>query len=377
MRIFFEHNLIGSPANFVWDDGNIVINDTAPCDWRFESAGKRKGSIRAAAEASGCNLLLDPNVPQTQFWKRHIQHPAWSSILSRAQFSTHLRMQVENVLNFITDPANTYFLTHFQIQQSLIDSLQSGRVRDNSMLDHGFLPDDHGFVTVPGYDNAHSATGRMSIVSGPKILTLPKEQRRHLTSRWDDGVLIEVDFNALEARVINWIAKNDTIVTDMYTWIGEKVGTGTVERSVIKEATLAAIYGMSRRNFALRYQDMPDAIEVYEAVRKLLKVQELDLHLRNMSPLTNAFGRKLPETTAKISYHVQSSAVDIACHGFWWLVSQIEKEFAVPVYIIHDALVLDVRKCYVERLTEICKAGLYIDIMNCNLPIKLRSFNHE
>ena len=130
MRIFFEHNLIGSPANFVWDDGNIVINDAAPYDWRFESTGKRKGSIRAAAEAAGCNLLLDPNVPQTQFWKRHIQHPAWSSVLSRAQFSTHLRMQVENVLNFITDPVNTYFLTHFQIQQSLIDSLQPGRVRD-------------------------------------------------------------------------------------------------------------------------------------------------------------------------------------------------------------------------------------------------------
>jgi hypothetical protein len=217
----------------------------------------------------------------------------------------------------------------------------------------------------------------MSIIAGPKILTLPKEQRKHLASRWDDGALIEVDFNALEARVINWIAKNDTISSDMYTWIGEKVGTGAVERAVIKEATLAAIYGMSRRNFALRYQDMPDAIEVYEAVRKLLKVQELDLHLRNMSPLTNVFGRKLPETTAKISYHVQSSAVDIACHGFWWLVSQIENEFAVPVYVIHDALVLDVQQCYVERLTEICKDGLRIDIMNCNLPIKLRSFNHE
>lgn len=377
MRIFFDQDLVGSPASFVWDDGSIITNDDASCDWRLEIDGPRRGSLLHVSEAAGCNLIVDPSVPQAQFWKKHTQHPAWCRILSRQAFSNHLREQVERVVEFVQNPLHTYFLTHFQVQQSLLDSLQPGRVRDDMLSDHSFLPDPNGFVPVPNYDNAHSATGRMSITAGPRILTLPREQRENLISRWDDGDLIEIDFNSLEARVLNWIARNDIVEGDMYTWIGSQAGTGTVPRGVVKEATLAAIYGMSRRNFALRYQDMPDAVDVYESVRRLMRVQELDTKLRDMNPLLNAFGRPLQDTTARISYHVQSSAVDIACHGFSWLVSQLDPDFAVPVYIIHDALVIDAKKSWIPRIEQICKDGLQISIMKCNLPVKIRSFNHE
>ena len=377
MRIFFEHKLVGSPVSFVWEDGDIVTNDSSPCDWRLESDSLRQGSLLHASEAAGCNLVVDPVVPQAQFWKKHTQHPAWCRILPKAVFSDHLKKQVESVVSFVNDPGHAYFLTHFQKQQALLDSLQTGRVRDDSLEDSGFSPDPNGFVPVPVYDNSHSATGRMSITAGPKILTLPKERRSNLRSQWDDGVLVEIDFNALEARVLSWIARNDPVEGDMYEWIGSQAGTGNVPRAVVKEATLAAIYGMSRRNFALRYQDMPDAVDVYESVRKIMRVQDLDSRLRDMNPLRNAFGRPLPDTTAKISYHVQSSAVDIACHGFLWLVSQLDKSQAVPIYVIHDALVLDIRKQYISHVEGLCKDGLEISIMKCNLPIKIRSFNHE
>jgi DNA polymerase I-like protein with 3'-5' exonuclease and polymerase domains len=205
---------------------------------------------------------------------------------------------------------------------------------------------------------------------------MQRELRKHLTSRWSDGHLIEIDYNALEARVLSWISKNDTPTGDVYDWISKTTGAA-VPRNVIKEATLAAIYGMTRKNFALRYQDMPDAVDVYESVRSLMKVQELDGRLRTQKHFTNVFGRPLPETTAWVSYYVQSSAVDIACHGFKCLIDKLNSDVAVPVFLIHDALVLDVRSSEVENIKELCKDGLDIGIINQRFPVKVRYFNHD
>lgn len=377
MRILFDSSLVGSPASFVWDDGSISIGDDAPVDWRFSVDGPRAGCIRAASEAAGCNLVIEPKIPQAAFWKRHTEHPAWHRIIPRGQFGKHLAAQVDRVVEFIKEPQNRYFTGIFQAQQVLIDSLCPGRVKDSSLSDHGFIPDKSGYVPVPIYDNAHSATGRMSITSGPRILTLQRELRSNLISGWDDGQLVEIDFNALEARVINWLAGNEAPGDDAYSWIGKKANAENVPRKVIKEATLAAIYGMTRKNFALRYQDIPDAVDVYESVRKLLRVQELESRLRVSERFTNAFDRPLPQTTAWVSYHVQSSAVDIACGGFKWLVDRLSADWAIPIYLIHDAIILDVKTSKLDKLNEICGQGLRIDIIDQHFPVKVRSFNHD
>lgn len=293
-------------------------------------------------------------------------------IMRRDDFSAYLREQIDSVVKFLENPVNGYFLTHFQIQQQLIDRLVPSRVSDGSLSESGFLPDQHGFVPVPNYDNHSSATGRMSVVAGPRILTLPKDQRKKIVSRWADGVILEVDFNALEARVLSWIAGNDQVAGDLYETIGALAGLRDIARGVIKEATLAAIYGMSRRNFALRYQDMPDAIDVYEKVRKVMRVNELDKDLAGRQSFSNAFGRPLAQTGARISHYVQSSAVDVACHGFLNLVESLDPSNAVPIFLIHDAIILDVRESYVENIEEFCKNGLSVSIMKQNLPVKVR-----
>lgn len=377
MRLHIDSKLVGSAYSFVWDDGQILLNDLDPCDWYFRSSGKRHKCIRAASEAAGCNLAIDPCAPQARFWKKHTLNPAWSRILDKEEFRTYVGDQIRSILNFIEDPASSYFLTHYQVQQELIDSLEKGRVSSDSIADQGFIPDSSGFVEVPVYDNAHSSTGRMSITDGPRILTLPRNQRHHLASRWKGGKLIEVDFNSLEARVLGWISGHGQIQDDMYTWIGEKSGAKSAPRAVIKEATLSAVYGMSRRNFALRYQDMPDAVEIYENVRHLMKVPDLDRQLASSKSFSNAFGRPLAETTARISHFIQSSAVDVACHGFHWLADQIDKNYAVPVYLIHDAIVIDAKPEYVSEIQKICKDGLPVSIVGHHFPVKIKEFNSD
>lgn len=377
MKILFEKSITGAHQSFIWEDGSFAVGDLSSFDWFFSTGARRHRNIIAASEAAGCNLVLEPCAPQAKFWMKHTQHPAWNRILSRSEFSTHLAHQIDMVVKFLDDPQNNYFLEVFQIQQALIDSLHPARVRDDTLNAHGFSPDQKGFVPVPVYDNAHSATGRMSIKEGPKILTLPKENRDRIRSRWDDGELIEIDFNALEARVLGWISDKKIELVDAYEWIGRESQFRDTPRAVIKEATLSAIYGMSRRNFALKFQDTPDAIEVYDSIRKLMRVGELDEKLRTMKRFENAFGRPLGDTNARISHFVQSSAVDVACSGFLDLVSLLDPDFAKPIFLIHDAIVIDSKKCYTREIETICKEGLRINIIDRSFPVKIRRFGHE
>ena len=122
---------------------------------------------------------------------------------------------------------------------------------------------------------------------------------------------------------------------------------------------------------------MQDAISVYQSVRELMCVNELDQRLKLNPSLFNAFGRPLAETSARISHYVQSSAVDVSCHGFGWLLDQLDSDRAKPVYLIHDALVLDVRKDYLSTVENFCKDGLHVSIINQNLPVKMRRFGRE
>lgn len=375
MRIFFDSRITGSTSDFVWHDGEIETGSDSNCDWFLRPKGARKGCVLAASEAAGEQIMLSPDVPQAKFWKKHTDNPAWSRILSKKEYAGFLKQAVESTVEFLTKEQTRYFLTCFQVQQGLLDKLVPGRVANEDLVAHDFIPDERGFVRVPEYDNVHSATGRMSIVSGPKILTLQKDLRRNIVSRWDDGELVEVDFNALEARVLAWISGLDVGQGDTYEWISSRSGAESVGRGVIKEATLAAIYGMSQRNFALRYQDIPDAISVYQSVRDLLKVSELDHKLKSMGTFANAFGRPLGDSNARISHHVQSSAVDVACHGFSWLLDEVDLNMAKPVYLIHDALVIDIKKSYLPHFENACKDGLFVKIIDQFLPVKTRRFN--
>jgi hypothetical protein len=377
VRVLFKQDVAGSPTDFIWDDGSICIDDTENCDWRFSREGPRFRSALAASEAAGCEIVVTPCAPQARFWMKHTPNPAWCRILPKDQYREHLHTQIDRVINFLTSEEYSYFLTHFQDQQDLLDRLVQCKVKDDSLREFGFVPDSQGFAAVPVYDNVHSSTGRMTITSGPKILTLQKSLRSSIVSRWKDGVVVEVDFNALEARVLNWIAANEQPQSDLYEWIGLQCNAGQAQRSVIKEAVLAAIYGMSKRNFALRYQDMPDSIEVYDSVRSLMKVRQLEAKLKDSKRFANAFGRPLSSTSAEVSHHVQSTAVDVACKGFLWLTKQLDPDWAVPVFLIHDALVIDIKSDHLEKLNEICKSGLQVDTLNQSFPVKTRRFDHE
>ena len=65
-----------------------------------------------------------------------------------------------------------------------------------------FLPDDTGQAKKVRYDQIGTTTGRLTVKSGPAILTLPQKYRDVISSRYDQGKVIQIDFVSVEPRVL-------------------------------------------------------------------------------------------------------------------------------------------------------------------------------
>ena len=63
-----------------------------------------------------------------------------------------------------------------------------------------------------------------------------------------------------------------------------------------------------------------------------------------------------------ISHYIQSTAVDTALLGFSRLMNVLSPLGIMPIYVIHDAVVVDVPMDSIEKFYKICDEGI-------NLPL--------
>ena len=78
-----------------------------------------------------------------------------------------------------------------------------------------------------------------------------------------------------------------------------------------------------------------------------------------------------------INYFVQSTAVDVALYGFTALVKALKHlKRAHPIFILHDALILDVHRSHEEEINAICEPGILSipKFENSKFPISITSF---
>ena len=85
--------------------------------------------------------------------------------------------------------------------------------------------------------------------------------------------------------------------------------------------------------------------------------------------INNFYGRRVKTETTHtlINHYVQSTAVDVAMLGFMNIldyVSELDKlDDIVPMFILHDALILDVNENSFSLINGLCKLGS-VDIKN-------------
>lgn len=367
---------------------NLLDKEYTSNAWHFDE--KYYKSIPNLSQLLEKEISLIPKDKNIEWWKKYTNSPRVDILLGKNAFLSNLKAVIEDV-NRIIQIDESYTNTFYQNQNLLIDSLQ------NSFVDYkeverleikdqiGDLKDfKTGMCHVPKYDNWSSSTGRMSILEGPKVLTMNKNNRHVFKSSFgDDGALIGIDYKALEPRVLFTIAGNDASYEDLYTHIANEAGINSIERDVIKVMILSILYGMSRKNFVMKFIETQDIDDIYDKLVLTLGLEKIKENIAkrrefdNENVIKSFYGRTLKcDKSLEVNYYTQSSSVDVACEGFLFFINNFCRYHDIkPLFIIHDELVVDVHKDKYNLLKQQAKEGLLIQSLNTKFPVTTKVFN--
>jgi DNA polymerase I-like protein with 3'-5' exonuclease and polymerase domains len=98
-------------------------------------------------------------------------------------------------------------------------------------------------------------------------------------------------------------------------------------------------------------------IEEYIDTRALIK--RLKEEHKQTGYIKNRFGRLLtvdrPQDNIFVSYYAQSTGVDVSLMGFGNIIDSLGSEGIRPIFVLHDALILDVHPDRLEDVAKVCK----------------------
>ena len=298
----------------------------------------------------------------------------WIRAIGKERFLEKLKSAHSQVNKWLEDPGVEAYLSNLLLEREVLSILQQTKIdarefekRRSSPSVESFAPNPSGFASPIRYSHLTS-TGRLKVVEGPRILTISKQDRRVIASRFSDGRILQVDFVSLEPRVALYSVGQDPGRDDVYEWIAKSVDP-TLARSKVKVPTLSILYGQSARN------DDPVSSSLRERIGKLFKVDELrGLSSKNGS-IRNGYCRPLEdvEDRLKISHYVQSTSVDVALLGFRNLLAGLGSHVGkgiVPIFVLHDALILDVSPELYRMLKEHVERGVDVEPLG-HFPLSL------
>lgn len=238
-----------------------------------------------------------------------------------------------------------------------------------------FRPSSKGFAPKVLYTNASTKTGRLRTVFGPDILHLRKDLRSIISSRHgDDGSIIYLDYKSLEPRTllaINCMKKGvvKDISGDVYSHFLNELNL-ELPREAVKISLLSNLYGQSKDKTAQTIkkwvsdpQGFLDEIDHFFQIAKTKEFLKDEYENNNCGFIRNFFGRPLYSETSftLLNYYIQSTAADVALMGFSNIFNKIKDikmlDVFTPLFILHDAMIIDMHNDVERHLQKICKLG--------------------
>jgi len=382
--IFLSKEKTGFAKHIIVRDDSVDLVDHAPSEgdyWHLDDHAYL--SLRRVAEARSIDLKMTPDDARVAWWSNWTNTPRIDYVLPKNTAINHIRKLISTCNHVIDDQ---YFSGQYQIQNRLLDLMQPAHVDDKilSMQDQNII-ESFGHI-VEGccekivYDNYSSSTGRMSVKSGPKILTMNKDHRHIFKSEYGNaGTLLSIDYSALEPRVIMTLMGQRGIPSDIYTTIGTQLHLTQIARKTIKLMILAILYGMSRKNFIVKFMTEQDPDIAYDKIRDLLGVKSINARIKDemqSGVIRNHYGRPLrcDNEGLFVNHFTQSTAVDVACEGFLNVITE-NSNIAKPIFILHDELVVDVRNEDLQKINERIRDGIFISSLSTTFHVTTKVFN--
>lgn len=241
-------------------------------------------------------------------------------------------------------------------------------------------PSETGRPQKTRYNMVGSSTGRLTVKSGPQILTISSKARQSFKSEFKNGKVLQIDLISAEPKIALQV-QNKKSPVDLYEHLSKHILGGKVSRKESKLITLSALYGQSASNLK---KILPEDVNANIVIRKtkdyfdsayLEKSLKQSHRSRN---LRNILGRPLniPENDERlvVSYFLQSSAAEAAILMFsnW---AEAHKDDAVPLYVIHDALIVDCNEALSSSLLQ--KKNIQLNVGDWTFDAKVTQVSNS
>jgi len=280
--------------------------------------------------------------------------------LPRRRLEFHIKDSVAALKEALSQHRNAEYLKHYLNIHGFLESLRRARV-DVSRLEtlivdskhsvvrntlQSFLPSEDGLTRSIEYSTSETATGRLTVKSGPRILTATSAVRECFVSSFPQGRIIQLDIVAAEPTMALH-EKGVEPPLDVYEYMCKELLGGNIERTQAKLVTLCALYGQSASRLKRKLPRELDAKKIIRKTREYFGSDELESALEASSrdgKLQNAFGRPMllpdDDRNLMISYYLQSSIAECALLMFDEFVRD-NRDRCMPLFVIHDAMLVD------------------------------------
>ena len=360
-------------------------NSLYSLDVLFDLLGIEKPEIAVQSHVRSFKVLLTDPV---------VDIP-WHQVLPPHEFSQLVLRLVTSLENALKGFLLTNYMETFVAKRTLLTRLSRAMIDRPLLMSYirdeenatvrntlrSFLPSHDTLAQPSVYNQAGTVTGRLTIETGPQVLTLPKKYRNIMKSRYAGGAIFQVDFTSLEPRVAR-LAAGQSAERDVYIQLSRDLFDSALQRDEVKIAVLCALYGVSQRRLSKMLGEEFKARSIINEIKKFFGIPELVKELRNQITVNhkfkNYFGRTIEpdkvEDNILVNHYVQSTAVDASMLGFQYLLDKITGLNIEPLYLIHDALVLDVDPGAEKQLKDILSQGLSVPSLG-TFPVELTVIN--
>lgn len=393
-----DKSIIGTNSHLFVGNGFNWSSNISPNLWHLSSSIKALNSycLNSLFELEGLSPPINPPDKFTRSMQSIMSgtmvSPPWSMIMPQDEH----RSFVERLINFTAQNLASINLSYYNdtwvrgnvVLKSLLPAKVDGKrfleIIDDSGMNRrvieGFRPDGQGLASPVVYDRFGTRTGRLTVKSGPGILTMKKEYRDVIVPSSPGGHIVSVDFSALEVRVLLHEAGGSCDSSDLYEHISNELFSGKVDRKSVKAAVIAESYGSGKSVLStflkIGGRELDDFVE---KIRSYLGIKELRDRVSSQywkeGHIRNKYGRRVtidaPQGHIFVNSYAQSTGADVSLMGFSEVVQSLMKSPGVrPLFVVHDELILDVSP---ERMEDVGRiTSVKVPGFEQIFPLKMR-----
>lgn len=367
-----HRHIVGDIEGYFWSDsvprdawhltGNIKCNPSVRClDSLLRLTGRNTPKPPDRFEAAMSHLVSGSN---------SIAIP-WMHVLPQDEFKIFFKRILQETMDSFSELPFDYYELSWMAGNRVLSSLRPAKIDPEAFQKEvdsrgasvpgleSFRPKKSGFAQPVEYDRFSTRTGRFTVAQGPNILLLKKDLRKILKTSFENGRIVSLDFRALEARIVLAESGHYSDADDMYQDVADSIFKGRISRDTVKTAVIAELYGISRSSLKLRLGVPDEDLTAFiNAIRDHFKIVELKKRLKSQilsfGKIINRFGRPINLSQGQdnllVNSYAQSSGVDVSMLGFDSIIRSLGNEGIRPLFVLHDAIILDVRG---DRLQEV------------------------